>query len=84
VQTAAEIQADIDAIRAARTTLAKGERVEEVWREGRRLIYGKVTIETLTQLLLVLQSDYELAAAGEGIETLLPRRRSAITHIMAF
>lgn len=70
--TAAEISADIDAVRAARLALAKGERIDEVMRDGRRLIYGKVTIDALTNLLNVLEQDHEKAVAAEAGG---PRRR---------
>lgn len=82
--TAAEILADIEAVRAARTALAKGERIEDVWREGRRLTFGKVTVESLTNLLAVLQQDYDAAAAEEGISALPARRRSALTPVWNF
>lgn len=55
--TSTEIQADIDAVRAARLALAKGERVDEVWRDGRRLVTGKVTLDGLTTLISTLECD---------------------------
>lgn len=64
--TAAEIQADIDTLRDARLKLARGERVEEVSRDGRRLIFTKVTLESLTALIAILESDLEKATAVEG------------------
>ena len=81
--TAAEILADIEAVRDARTALAKGERVTEVWRDGRRLIFGTVTIDALNNLLAVLQQDYDAEAAAEGIAALPARRRSAIGVVWA-
>lgn len=71
--TAAEIRADINAIRAARTALAKGERVDDVWRDGRRLTFGKVTLQGLSDLLSTLESDLVQAEAEECGR---PRRRA--------
>lgn len=75
--TAAEIQADIDAVRQARRALATGERVDEVWRDGRRMTTGKVTLQGLTDLLDVLRTELAEAQADESGAP----RRSAITHV---
>ncbi|PZU59820.1 MAG: phage tail protein [Sphingobium sp.] len=71
--TPTEIQADIDAVTAARRALATGERVDEVWRDGRRLTTGKVTLESLTDLLKVLRQELAEAQADEAGT---PRRSS--------
>lgn len=72
MQTAADIQADLDAVRASRRALAAGERVDEIWRDGRRLTMGKVTLDGLTSLIRVLESDLEASSAAESGS---PRRR---------
>lgn len=71
--TAAEIAADLDAFRAARRALALGERIKEVWREGRRLVFADTTMEQLNELILVYEKDLESALAGEAGQ---PRRRA--------
>ena len=69
---AAEIAADLAELRAARLALAKGERVKEVMRDGRRLTYGEVTLDGLSKLIKVYESDLEAATAAESGK---PRRR---------
>ena len=64
--TSSEVAADITAVRNARTSLAKGERIDEVWRDGRRLTFGKVTLQGLNDLIGVLEGDLEKAQAAEG------------------
>jgi len=71
--TAAEISADIDAVREARMKLASGQRVDEVWRDGRRITFGKVTLDSLTNMLAILESDLERATNEEAGR---PRRSS--------
>lgn len=66
------MRADLASLRTARLALAKGERVEEVWRDGRRLTFGKVTLEGITTLIRVLESDLE---AQQSTEEGRPRRR---------
>lgn len=73
MQTAADILADLQQVRAARTALAKGERVKEVWRDGRRLIFGDVTLQGLNDLIKALESDLAQAQAEEAGK---PRRRA--------
>lgn len=70
--TASEISADIAAVRTARTKLATGERVTEVWRDGRRLTFGTVTLESLDTLLNRLTNELAAATAEEAGS---PRRR---------
>lgn len=71
--TVADIQADIDAVREARRALAAGERVDEVWRDGRRLTKGKVTLDGLNTLLDVLKRELAEAQADASGQ---PRRRA--------
>ena len=65
-ETAAEIAADLTVLRAARTKLASGEMVREVSRGGRRLVYGTVTLESLTGVIRQRERDYEQAVAVEA------------------
>ena len=51
--TAAEIAADLVELRAARMALAKGERIKDVWRDGRRLVFSETTIEQLNSRISV-------------------------------
>lgn len=72
IETASDIAADLVELRAARRALAKGERVEEVWRSGRRLTFGKVTLQSVTTLIEQRERDLEAATASEAGK---PRRR---------
>lgn len=74
-ETAAEISADLVALRSARTKLAIGQRVEEVWRSGRRLTYGKITLESLNTLITARENDLACATATEAGS----KRRRAIS-----
>lgn len=74
-ETAADIAADLVLLRAARTKLATGQRVEEVWRSGRRLTYGKVTLESLNSLITARENDLACATATEAGN----KRRRAIS-----
>lgn len=69
MQTVAEIEADIAAVRAARIALAKGERVEETSREARRMKLASVSLDDLTTLLQVLEQDLRAAIAAEAGQT---------------
>lgn len=65
-ETAADIEADLAVLRAARTKLALGERPDSVMRNGRRMDFGKVTLEELTSLIMVREQDYERAVNVEA------------------
>ncbi len=65
-ETAADIAADLVLLRAARTKLAVGERIEDVWRSGRRLVYATVSLKELDALILRRENDLAGAEAGEA------------------
>lgn len=69
----ADIEADIADARAARAALVKGERVTEVWRDGRRLTFAGITMPQVNDLLDTL--NRELGAAQAEAEG-RPRRRA--------
>jgi hypothetical protein len=74
-ETVADIEADIAALRAARSKLARGEMITEVWRDGRRLTYAKPSIESLSDLIEDRLRDLasaEAAAAGSGRRGAIP------------
>lgn len=72
---AENLRADILALEAAQMNLASGKLVTEVWRSGRRLIYGKVTLESLQTLIAFKTRKLEEAEqAAQG-----KKRRRAIT-----
>lgn len=77
MQTAAEIAADLTALYAARTSLANGERVDEVWRDGRRLTFGKVTLKDLNDLISQREGDL---AKAQAVEAGAPSRRAIGTY----
>lgn len=72
-ETAADISAELVQLRAARRTLAMGERIKEVWRSGRRLVRSEVTMAELNAL--ITQRERDLAAA-EATEAGRKRRRA--------
>jgi hypothetical protein len=65
-RTVAQVQADLDALYAARLKLVAGERVEEVRRDGRSLTFGKVTLDQIQALVAVLERELEQAQAVEN------------------
>lgn len=72
-ETAADIAADLVLLRAARTKLAVGERIEDVWRSGRRLVYASVSLSELDKLIARRENDLAFAVASEDGR---PRRRA--------
>ncbi len=72
VRTASDISADLVDFRAARSALIRGERVTEVWRDGRRMTMANVTLADIDRSIADLQREYECAVAGEAGS---PRRR---------
>ena len=74
-ETAADIAADLVLLRAARTKLATGEQIKEVWRSGRRLVYAGVSLDDLDNLISRRESDLACATSSESGG----RRRRAIS-----
>lgn len=74
-ETAADIAADLVVLRAARTKLAIGERIEDVWRAGRRLVFASVSLDEIDKLIMRRENDLAAAEAAEGGK----KRRRAIT-----
>lgn len=67
----AQLQTWLTEAQTRRHTVAMGEGVLEVWRDGRRIIYSQANIEELDQYILSLQQQIEMLtneAAG------LPKR----------
>jgi gpW len=60
-ETAADIEAELVELRAARKQLALGQRIKEVWRSGRRIVYEGITLTQLDSL--ISQRECDLAAA---------------------
>lgn len=75
-RTTTEILADLTVYRAARTALVAGERVEDVWRDGRRIRMSTITMGEVQSAIKELEREY---AAAEAAEAGRPRRR-AIGH----
>jgi len=73
VATADEIRADIAAVRDQRLALVKGERVKEVWRDGRRLTFSEITLDGIGKVLTALNQELAEALADEDGT---PRRRA--------
>lgn len=72
-RTATEIAADLTAFRAARTALVSGERVEEVSRDGRRVVYAGITLPQVEAAIARLEAEYQQAV---NVEAGKPRRRA--------
>lgn len=73
-RTPAEVLTDLTAARAARTALMSGERVEDVWRDGRRMRLSTVSLKDLNEMIAQLENEYAEAVAVEAGS----RKRSAI------
>ncbi len=71
-RTTTQIAADLAAYRAARTALVNGERVTEVWRDGRRMIMASITLPQVETAIANLEREYAQAEASEAGR---PRRR---------
>lgn len=65
-ETAADIAADLVVLREARTKLAAGQRIQDVWRGGRRMALGKVTLDELNRLIGERERDLAAAEAAEA------------------
>jgi hypothetical protein len=73
------LKADLAAVRAARISLAAGNRIEQVWRDGRRITKGTVTLQSLNDLILVLDGEVaRLEASTSSSYGMTGRTRSAI------
>lgn len=73
-RASATILAELTEIRAARTALLKGERVEDVSRDGRRMKMSSASLADLNAAIADLTREYEAAVAVEAGK----RNRSAI------
>jgi hypothetical protein len=71
-RTSTEIAAELTSFRAARAALVNGERVVEVWRDGRRVTYGGASLKDIDAAIADLTAEYEAAVAVEAGKT---RRR---------
>lgn len=68
-----DIRADIEAVRAQRLALVNGERVKEVWRDGRRLTFSEITLDGIAKVLTALNQELAEALADDDGT---PRRRA--------
>lgn len=67
------LRADIAKLNEAMMNLALGKQIKEVWRNGRRIIYGVVTAETITAMINLKQRALDGLIATESGR---PRRRA--------
>lgn len=65
-RTSAEISAELTQYRTARSTLITGGRVEDVWRDGRRMRLSSVSLEDINMAIAALEREYEQALAAEA------------------
>lgn len=76
--TVDELQADLVELRQARLALARGDRIKDIWRDGRRIMKSEVTLQQLTDLISIYEQDLAAAqATAEG----RPRRSPIQTWI---
>ncbi|QZP06807.1 gpW family protein [Caenibius sp. WL] len=71
-RTSAEIAAELAIYRQARTKLINGERVVDVWRDGRRMRLAEASLDEINSAIDALEREYEQAEAAENGR---PRRR---------
>lgn len=71
-RTSAVISAELTSFRTARAALVAGERVEDVWRDGRRMRLTTMSLTEIDRAIAGLEREYEQAIAVEGGR---PRRR---------
>lgn len=71
-RSSTEILAELTGFRAARAALIKGERVEDVWRDGRRMRFAGLSLADMNKAIAALESELEAALASEAGR---PRRR---------
>lgn len=71
--TTAEIQARLTEAEAALHALATGQRVVEVWRDGKRLTFSQATIGQLRDYVALLKNDL---AESLSVDAGRPRRRA--------
>lgn len=64
---------EIAEAKAQRAKVGRGDAVEEVWRDGRRIVRQLPTLDELQMLIQQLEGELYAAQAAAGIET-APRR----------
>lgn len=65
-RSSTDIAAELAQFRAARAALINGERVVDVWREGRRVTYPKSSLNEINAAIADLTREYEAAVAVEA------------------
>lgn len=76
VATREELEADYQALRNARTSLLTGGQVKSVERDGRKLVYSEVSVDSVTSAMEDIQRQLD------GLDQLLDpckRRRRALS-----
>lgn len=71
--TTAEIQTRLTEAEAALHALATGQRVVDVWRDGRRVTFSQATIGQLRDYIAQLRNDL---AEAQNLDAGRPRRRA--------
>lgn len=74
LRSSTDIATELADLRTARAALLKGERVDEVWRDGRRVIYAGITLKDIDAAIAADMAEYDQATASESGA----RTRSAI------
>lgn len=78
--TVAELQADRAAVWAAIMAAAKGERIKEVWRDGRRIVRDNMSVAALEDLLARLDREIADAQFAEGTAAAPGRRAISLAY----
>lgn len=71
-RTSTEIATELATFRTARAKLVNGERVEDVWRDGRRMRFATMSLDDFNSAIASLEREYAQALAAEAGTT---RRR---------
>jgi hypothetical protein len=65
-RTSTEIAVDLADYRAARSALVKGERLEDVWRDGRRMRFSRLSLADINSAIADLEREYAAATSTEA------------------
>lgn len=62
-RTPTEIAAELAQVRAARTALATGQRVTDVWKDGRRMTFSAMSMTDFDTLIASLERELDAATS---------------------
>lgn len=65
-RTPTEIAAELADVRAARAAFIRGERVVDVWRDGRRIKFSEMSLADFNTAVTDLEGEYAAAVDSEN------------------